>query len=319
MCYSAECWAAYENYVRELGAFIHIREFARLYGYKPLPRRRRKTPKALDAAFARGKSPEEREIANAIAELTRVDVLEWQAELFKQRRRQADAERILAGPKPTKKAAEDARIAAKKVKQLMRWLEDADRLTVEPEDSRLFPGTFVPVMIWEDGRRVVKPMRFGCRLHGWTEAVERKYPGTYNARRDSLDKSWGKHWGHKHAVIVISSFYEHVWRHHAEGRALAPGEQEEDVVIQFKPQPSHDMVLACLYSDWSGDDEELLSFAFITDEPPAEVAAAGHDRCVIPIKRENIDEWLQPNGNLERMQQILDDRERPYYEHQLAA
>ncbi len=54
-----------------------------------------------------------------------------------------------------------------------------------------------------------------------------------------------------------------------------------------------------------------LSFALTTDEPPPEVQAAGHDRCVIPIKRENIDAWLQPNGDKATMQAILDDREWP--------
>lgn len=36
---------------------------------------------------------------------------------------------------------------------------------------------------------------------------------------------------------------------------------------------------------WTAPGEpELLSFAAITDDQRREVAAAGHDRCVIPIK-----------------------------------
>jgi putative SOS response-associated peptidase YedK len=62
-----------------------------------------------------------------------------------------------------------------------------------------------------------------------------------------------------------------------------------------------------------------LSFAAITDEPPAEVAAAGHDRCVIPIKPENVDAWLNPSGDLQSAYRILDDRWRPHCEHRLAA
>ena len=31
-----------------------------------------------------------------------------------------------------------------------------------------------------------------------------------------------------------------------------------------------------------------------TDEPPPEVAAAGHDCCIIPLRRERLDEWLNP-------------------------
>jgi len=34
---------------------------------------------------------------------------------------------------------------------------------------------------------------------------------------------------------------------------------------------------------------------------------------------ENIDAWLQPNGDIAKMQAILDDRDRPYYEHKIAA
>jgi putative SOS response-associated peptidase YedK len=59
-----------------------------------------------------------------------------------------------------------------------------------------------------------------------------------------------------------------------------------------------------------------LSFALITDEPPEEVAAAGHDRCVIPIKPQHLEAWLNPDPrNLQAMQAILDDRERPFFEH----
>lgn len=317
ICYSALCWADYRRYTREFGASIDIREFAKLYGYKP--ERRRKTPRALDEVFLGGSSADEHAIAADIAEIRRQEILSWQQGVFAQRTRLNNAERVLASAKPTKKAADDQRIAGKKIKQFLRWLSDAERQDAVADDRRIYPGLYVPVMIWENGGRVVKPMRFQCRMRGWTEKVERDHAGTYNARRDSLDKSWSKHWGKQHAVIVIDSFFEHVLRHQAEGRELAPGEAEQDVVIQFRPNPPHDMVLACLYSDWGDAPGDLLSFAFITDEPPSEVLAAGHDRCIIPLRRENIDEWLQPNGNLARMQEILDDRERPYYEHRLAA
>jgi putative SOS response-associated peptidase YedK len=105
-----------------------------------------------------------------------------------------------------------------------------------------------------------------------------------------------------------------------EGRELAAGEKDENVVLEFKPTPTQDMLIACLWSRWEGPGEELLSFAAITDEPPAEVAAAGHDRCIIPIKPEHIDAWLHPDRqNLAAQYAILDDRARPYYEHRMAA
>lgn len=53
---------------------------------------------------------------------------------------------------------------------------------------------------------------------------------------------------------------------------------------------------------------------------PTEVAAAGHDHCIVPIKAENVDAWLNhARKDLAALYAILDDRARPYYEHCLAA
>jgi putative SOS response-associated peptidase YedK len=108
--------------------------------------------------------------------------------------------------------------------------------------------------------------------------------------------------------MVTTAFFENVQR---DGR---------NAVLGFKPKGIGDMFVACLWSRWTKPGEpDLLSFAAITDEPPAEVAAAGHDHCIIPIKEEHLDTWLNPRANPRAMHEILDDRERPYYEHQLAA
>ena len=124
-----------------------------------------------------------------------------------------------------------------------------------------------------------------------------------------------------HGLIVVNAFYENVNRHKAEGRDLAPGEEVENLVLEFKPRPTQDMLVACLWSKWTGPGEpDLLSFTAITDEPPPEVAAAGHDRCIVPIRPAYIDEWLNPGAtDAKRLHEILDDRERPYYAHRLAA
>src|ERR1700692_3028256 len=80
------------------------------------------------------------------------------------------------------------------------------------------------------------------------------------------------------------------------GSNLAIGEKDENVVLEFRPNPAPDMLVACLWSRWSGSGEpDLLSFAAITDEPPPEVAAAGHNRCIVPIQAENLDALVTPN------------------------
>jgi putative SOS response-associated peptidase YedK len=64
----------------------------------------------------------------------------------------------------------------------------------------------------------------------------------------------------------------------------------------------------------------LLSFAAVTDDPPQEIAAAGHDRMVIRLTRENVDRWLTPQGRSdEELQAILSERQPAYYEHRVAA
>jgi putative SOS response-associated peptidase YedK len=99
------------------------------------------------------------------------------------------------------------------------------------------------------------------------------------------------------------------------------GEKDENVVLEFRPNPPQEMLIACLWSHWQGKGKpDLLSFAAVTDDPPEEIALAGHDRCIIPIRPENIDAWLNPDpADLAAQYAILDDRNRPYYEYRMAA
>jgi putative SOS response-associated peptidase YedK len=319
MCYSAQIRADYHRYVRAWGADIDIKEFVRLY-WDRHEGAKLKIPKAMDAAFANPQTHDERKIKALIDEYDAEQIGKLEQEIFAQRKRLADAERSLQ-TKVTRAAAESKRIATDKVSKTLGRLADIRRTDLKDRDSRIFPGGYAPVMIVENGRRVVMPMRYQCRLAGKPAFYDTKFPGTYNARRDNLEGFWKQQFGATHGIMIVNAFYENVSRHKMEGRELAPGEKEENVVLEFKPTPMQDMLVACLWSRWEGAGEpELLSFAAITDEPPAEVAAAGHDRCIIPIKPENVDAWLSPDPtNLAAQHAILDDRERPYYEHRMAA
>lgn len=326
MCYSAMIKADYRRYVREWGAHISIEEFTELFWWKwevtEIERRHGapRIPKALELAFGDPQTEAERQIKRHIDEANAREALALQAELFKQRKRLADAERMLQ-TKTTKKALEDQRIAGDKVGRILGWLADLDRREPLPRDARIYPQHYAPVMVWEDGRRVLKPMRYQCRPAGVPAFYDTKFPGTYNARRDNLGGFWKKQFGHTHGILIVEAFYENVNRHKAEGRELAEGEAVSNLVLEFRPRPAHEMLVACLWSRWTAPGQpDLLSFAAITDEPPPEVAAAGHDRCIIPIKPEHVDAWLNPQGqSLQALQDILDDRDRPYYEHRMAA
>lgn len=308
MCYSAQIRAEYKQFVRMFGGELSIRAFSKLY-FERQSDPKIKIPKAIDAMFQHPQNDEEREIKGFIDAFNASQATRFEQELFKQRKRLADAERSLQ-VKTTKKAVDDVRIATDKIEWARGKLADLNRVELVADDARIFPGVYAPVMIWEDGQRVIKPMRYQCRPAGKPAFYDNKYPGTYNARRDNLQGSfWKDLFGFSHGIMVVNAFYENVDR------------DGKNVVLEFRPQPEQDMLVACLWSRWSAPGQpELLSFAAITDEPPPEVAAAGHDRCIIPIRPENIDAWLKPDrSNLAAQYAILDDRERPYYEHRLAA
>jgi putative SOS response-associated peptidase YedK len=173
------------------------------------------------------------------------------------------------------------------------------------------------VIIKQAGENVLTPMRYFCRPAGKPASYDKKFPGLYNARRDSLERFWDGQFGRHHAVMVVESFYENVKLHASERRELSAGEEERNVVLQFTPNPPQPMLIACLWSHWTDPREpDLRGFAAITDEPPADVAAAGHDRCIINLRPEHVDAWLTPENRSRReLQHILSDRAVSTYLH----
>ncbi|WP_250476048.1 SOS response-associated peptidase family protein [Caballeronia sp. GAFFF1] len=323
MCYSAQIQADYRRYVKMFGAQMDIREFARLF-WERAEGSKAKVPKAMEDAFREPQTDDERQIKTFIDRYNAEQATKVEQELFKQRTRLADAERTLQ-TKTTKAATESKRIATDKIDAALRRLTDLSRSEPEPRDSRIFPGYYAPVLVVEDGQYLVKPMRYQCRIAGKPANYDIKYPGTYNARRDSLDKFWKPCFGYTHGLLLVDVFYENVTRAKCENTLFeehdgpqAPG---ENVVLEFRPDNGQLLMVACLWSKWTAPGQpDLLSFAAITDEPPAEVEAAGHDRCIVPIKRAHVDAWLNPQASdLAALDAILEDRDRPYYEHRLAA
>ena len=319
MCYSAQIQADYRRFVRHFRARIDLREFARLY-WEREQGRAIAIPKAVDAMFSDPQTDEERSIHEMIGRFNALRTIKLEEELFQQRARLANAERALQ-IKTTKAATESKRIASDKIAAALRRLADLRRPELIDRDARIFPGNFAPVIVMERGERVVKPMRYQCRPSGKPASYDTKYPGLYNARRDNLEGFWKALFGRSHAVMIANAFYENVKNARVEGQQLRPEEQDKNVVLEFKPRPEGDMFVACLWSHWQEKNEpDLLSFAAITDEPPPEVAAVGHDRFIIALREKNVDAWLNPApDDLAALYGMLDDRERPYYEHRLAA
>src|SRR5690242_4789326 len=185
MCYSAQIRASYKKYVREWGADISIKQFVRLYWLRSQGAKI-KIPKAMDDAFAKPETDDQRQIKEMIDAYDKEQASKLEQELFKQRKRLADAERTLQ-TKTTKAATESKRIAADKVEWCLGKLADLRRTELNDEDHRIFPGWYAPVLVMKEGRRILVPMRYQCRLAGKPAFYDTKFPGTYNARRDSLE------------------------------------------------------------------------------------------------------------------------------------
>lgn len=303
MCYSAKVKQSLRDLERQFGARPDYRQIVDLF-HRRLSEPKIQISRAFEDNFIEPRNDNEREIKALIEQHRAKSETDLMQKMFAQLKRKADAERALQ-TKVTKKAENDARIGGKKAEQIKARLDDLKRTKPEARDSRIFPMQYAPIIIREDGENKIVLGRYHCRGQGKPASIDTERDGLYNARRDNLEKYWRGEFANTHAVCVIDAFFENVDR------------DGKNVVLQFEPQPPKEVIVACLYARWSGPDAaDLLSFAAITDEPPAEVAAAGHDRCVINLKTEHADAWLSPQGRtMEQLQTILGDVERPLYEH----
>jgi len=317
MCYSAQVVQMAGKLSRQLGIRLDYAEVEKLF-FRRIEAPALNISRGFEANFDEPANDQERLIKAAIDAHRAKTVTKIEQDLFSQKTRLVNAERSLKG-KETKKAREDVRIATAKIATLSTKLSDLRSSELTPTDNRIFPFVYTGVIVRQSGQNLLTPMRYHCRPAGKPAFYDRQFPGLYNARRDNLEKFWGEQFGSHHAIMVVESFFENVKVHTMQHRELQAGEKEQNVVLQFKPEPAQAMYVACLWSPWmEANAPDLRGFAAITDEPPADVAAAGHDRCVINLKPEHVDAWLTPeNRSRKELQEILSDRAAPVLAHAL--
>jgi putative SOS response-associated peptidase YedK len=307
MCYSAKVEQNLRDLARHFAATLDYSEVERLM-MERLAGRSIRLARGFEWNFSNPKSAEERRIQELDAEYRSKKTAELEQEVFKQKKRLGDAERKLK-VKETKAALNEQRIATSKIEASLERIALLTGTQPHEDDNRIFPMTYAPIILERDGRNVITLARYHLRQKGKPAFTDQKFPGLYNARRDNLERFWRSEFGRTHALMVVDSFYENVERDH------------KNVVLHFTPRPAYQMLVACLYAEWSDPKEgRLLSFAAVTDEPPPEIKAAGHDRCIINLREENVAAWLTPKGRSdEELQKLLSDRQTPYYEHEVAA
>lgn len=324
MCYSAEVYADFRKYQR-FGGTLDIKAFVDLFFQRGKDGTFiKKVPKAVRESFAHPTNAGEQEVQAAVLDAYRQIVLHYEDIVAKQTERLVKAKAKLA-VKHTKTAENDARVAQNKIDDANKRIGEAQASASEHEGfTRIWPGSFCPVLIRDPaiGERKVVPMRYRCRLIGWTEQDEKEKDGSYNAKISSLRHAWRGIFGHFHGVVIAKRFFEAVNLHDNQQRALAPGEKEQSIEIAFHAEPEQELFLACLYRyvEPEGAEGGFYTFAAITRDPPPEVLAAGHNRCIIPIRPENLDAWLDPDPkNLSASYAILEDPIDAYFQHEIVS
>ncbi|MEO6367807.1 MAG: SOS response-associated peptidase family protein [Steroidobacteraceae bacterium] len=308
ICFSAQIEESYSKYLRATGAQIDIEQFVEIFGVR-VHDPSIKIPRAVDRWFEHPKGADELVLRNLLMQHRAARLAELNVELKKQWDRLSKAEAALQN-KPTKKASEEQRIATAKIESLEKRRPLFEHWLPTKLDDRIFPMQYAPIVLMADGKPVIRLARYHCRQDGRPATIDREKDGLYNARRDNITRFWRNEFGKFHALMLVTSFFENVDQ---DGR---------NVVLHFTPQPAETMLIACVYSVWKdpAGGRNLLSFAAVTDDPPAEVAAAGHDRIIINLGEAAARRWLSPEGRTAaELQAILDDRQRPFYTHEVMA
>ncbi len=304
MCYSAMIEESYREYCRTFNVQLDWDEWLRLFHAREKDLSLKIPDGTAEQLIAFGGN-EAMEIRRSQVAYRELDALRIKLEL----QTVEDALREIEARKPGKTRDKDLGVKNRKREKLLAALNPP---SYDSGAVRIYPYQFAPVIrIGADGRRLLSPMRYRVLPRTGVE-VPPKY-NVFNARRDSLmgpdaARTWRPLFGSLHALFPFTRFYE--WVERDSGK----------VEITFNPDGYENMWSAALYEETPVEWGVLRSFAMVTDEPPPEVAAAGHDRCPVFLRSDLIDQWLRPAGqSLEQLDALLDHTQPTHYSHALAA
>ena len=278
--------------------------------------------KGMEETFYSPENEKEAQILELIEKWHGAEISKTEENLFKQKKRRADAERILASAKPTKKAENDIRIATDKIEKYLRDLEMHNSKKLTDADFRIFPMHYVSMLtVDEEGNRIILPVRYHMRPNGEDPSFDLKFNGTYNARFDNLTRVpfWRNALGKRHGIILVQRFFENVSvdAYTKNFEVDQDTKSKKNIVLCFEPDNVDLMYVPMLWDIWEKEGQApMYSGALITDDPAPEIAEAGHDRTPIFLKESAIDAWLNSRDPIEA-KEILMDREKPHYSHRV--
>jgi putative SOS response-associated peptidase YedK len=176
-------------------------------------------------------------------------------------------------------------------------------------DGRVFSNYLAPIIVEENGERLIQDMRYRVRPAGSLTEIPNKF-NVFNARLDSLEtrQTWMPLFLKRHGLVPMTGFFEWV-----------EDEKQKKKLIKFLPEGRDFMWAPVLWDEWISPDKKTAfrSFAIITDDPPEEILKMGHDRCPIFLRENEINHWLNPKElTIKSAYEILSHREDVYYAYQ---
>lgn len=161
---------------------------------------------------------------------------------------------------------------------------DQYQLEGEVVKLRAFPHTEFPVVLEEDGKRVIKLMNYSL-VPSWSKVKKPKF-STYNARIETICEkpTWKTPIVEKRVLVPVSSFFESCYEGSHAGN-----------IVEFKSKENENWTVAGMASEWVDKEtgEILESFAIITTSPSDYIQGVGHDRSPFFLKSDKIDDWLE--------------------------
>lgn len=154
---------------------------------------------------------------------------------------------------------------------------------------RIFPHGSFPVVIEEDGHRIVKEMNYSL-IPNWSNVRKPKF-STYNCRLETICEkpTWRTPVQSRRCLVGLTSFFESCYQGSHSGN-----------VVEFISQNEELLVAAGIWEQWvdKTTGELVNSFAIITHIPNDFIKSVGHDRSplFLPQATDVLERWLKPHS-----------------------
>jgi putative SOS response-associated peptidase YedK len=158
---------------------------------------------------------------------------------------------------------------------------DVDNVPDFETNMNAAPTANMPVILNENGKRVMKIMRWGIpRFIG-----PGKIKDVFNTRADKAFHNWKKMTMTQRVLVPATGFYE--WKKQAGGKQP----------YFIHPKGEGLFAFAGIWNNWKNEEgKEIQTYSIITTEPNKEMTAI-HNRMPVILHKSNEQDWLAEEHN----------------------